>query len=197
MSSQDNRAVNFVPTTILTVKPEDEDLVGRGIKQWCAERPDIDSSAKAVVGRILRLEGVVLRTFNSVLQPLGLKYQSYAVLATLRVSGKPYRLSPSRLQATLLFTSGGLSNILKRLENDGLIRRSIDTTDRRGVSVKLTVKGLRLIDLAMPKHAAAERQLLHMFDQNQRDILANLLSTMMVGNAPDLGAITQHSEDSK
>jgi DNA-binding MarR family transcriptional regulator len=195
MSSQKKSAVNFVPMSILKVKHANEDLVGRGIKQWCTERPDIDSSGKEVVGRILRLEEVVLRTFNKVLHPFGLKYQAYAVLATLRVSGKPYRLSPSRLQATLLFTSGGLSNLLKRLENDGLISRSIDPTDRRGVSVKLTTKGLRLIDVAMPKHAAAERQLLHMFDQNQREILSNLLSTMMVGNAPELGAITNHSDD--
>jgi len=165
----------------------EDDLVGRGIRQWRSERPDLDSSGKAVVGRLLRLEEVVLRSVNSVLQPFGLKYQEYAVLATLRVSGPPYRLSPSHLQATLLFTSGGLSNLLKRLEHVGLVKRSNDPKDGRGVLVKLTTKGLRLVDEAMPKHAAAELHLLRMFDDEQRETLANLLSLMMVGNAPELG----------
>ena len=163
------------------------DLVERGIRQWRRERPDIDSSGKEVVGRLLRLEEVVLRTINVVLQPFGLKYQEYAVLATLRVAGAPYRLSPSRLQSTLLFTSGGLSNLLKRLEQEGLIKRSIDPDDGRGVLVKLTAKGMRLADEAMPKHAAAELHLLRMFDARQREVLAELLSQMMTGNAPELG----------
>ncbi|MEJ8825881.1 MarR family transcriptional regulator [Variovorax humicola] len=165
----------------------EDDLVGRGIKQWKAERPDLDSTGKAVVGRLLRLEEVVLRSINAVLQPYGLKYQEYAVLATLRVSGAPYRLSPSLLQATLLFTSGGLSNLLKRLEREGLIKRSTDPRDGRGVQVRLTAKGHRLVDEAMPKHAAAELHLLRMFDAEQRETLARLLSVMMVGNAPELG----------
>jgi DNA-binding MarR family transcriptional regulator len=168
----------------------EQDLVGRGIQQWRAERPDLDSAGKAVVGRLLRLEEVVLRYINSVLQPFGLKYQEYAVLATLRVSGPPFRLSPSRLQATLLFTSGGLSNLLKRLEQEGLIKRSTDPADGRGVLVRLTVKGHRLVDAAMPVHAEAELHLLRMFDLSQRETLAQLLSEMMVGNAPELG--TEH-----
>jgi DNA-binding MarR family transcriptional regulator len=164
-----------------------DDLVDRGIRQWRNERPDLDSSGKAVVGRLLRLEEVVLRTLNEVLQPFDLKYQEYAVLATLRVAGPPYRLSPSRLQATLLFTSGGLSNLLKRLELGGLVRRSTDPRDGRGVVVKLTAKGQRLADAAMPRHAAAELHLLRMFEPQQRLTLAQLLSRMMVGNAPELG----------
>lgn len=163
------------------------DLVERGIGQWQRERPDIDSSGKAVVGRLLRLEEVVLRTLNQVLEPFGMKYQEYAVLATLRVAGAPYRLSPSRLQSTLLFTSGGLSNLLKRLEKDGWIKRSIDPNDGRGVLVKLTAKGIRLADEAMPRHAAAELHLLRMLDADQRNTLAGLLSQMMTGNAPETG----------
>jgi DNA-binding MarR family transcriptional regulator len=163
------------------------DLVERGIQQWKRERPDIDSSGKAVVGRLLRLEEVVLRTLNQVLEPFGMKYQEYAVLATLRVAGAPYRLSPSRLQSTLLFTSGGLSNLLKRLEKEGWVKRSIDPNDGRGVLVKLTAKGVRLADEAMPRHAAAELHLLRMFDASQREVLSGLLGQMMTGNAPETG----------
>lgn len=171
-------------------RPE-EDLVGRGIAQWRAERPDLDSSGKAVVGRLLRLEEVVLRRMNDALKPFGLKYHEYAVLATLRVAGAPYCLSPSRLGATLLFTSGGLSNLIKRLEASGMVTRSTHPEDGRGVLIKLTAKGKRLADKAMPVHAQVELSLLRMFDAAERDRLARMLSAMMVGNAPELGAAAE------
>ncbi|AUT47624.1 MarR family winged helix-turn-helix transcriptional regulator [Achromobacter sp. AONIH1] len=165
----------------------DDDLIGRGIAQWRRERPDIDSSGKEVVGRLIRLEEVVLRAINASQAPHGLKYIEYAVLTTLRVDGAPYQLAPSQLQARLLCSSGGLSNILKRLETQGLVRRTTDKADRRGVLVTLTVKGKHLADKAMPAHAQAEQNLLAMFTPEERDTLARLLSRMLVVNAPELG----------
>jgi DNA-binding MarR family transcriptional regulator len=160
------------------------DVVGRGVAQWRAERPDLDSSGKEVVGRLLHLEGVVLQTVNAALAPHGLKYLEYAVLATLRVSGAPYRMTPSNLQARLLFTSGGLSNLLKRLEGSGWIQRTDDPEDGRGVLVCLTAKGRRLADRAMPDHASAELRLLRMFSAQEREQLAGLLARMMAGSEP-------------
>lgn len=183
-SSSDSPAV---PETARR-NPLADDLVGRGQRQWRRERPDIDSSGKAVVGRLLRLEEVVLRTLNAAVAPWGLKYQEYAVLATLRVAGAPYQLTPSKLKATMLFTSGGLSNLLKRLEKDGLIRRSTDPDDGRGVLVRLSAKGRKLADAAMPHHAAAELHLVRMFGADERDDLARLLCQMIDGNAPETGA---------
>ncbi len=165
----------------------DDDLIGRGIAQWRRERPDIDSSGKEVVGRLIRLEEVVLRAINASQEPYGLKYIEYAVLTTLRVDGAPYCLAPSQLQARLLCSSGGLSNILKRLEGQGLVRREVDKADRRGVLVTLTTKGRHLADKAMPAHARAEQELLAMFSPQEREVLARLLSRMLVVNAPELG----------
>jgi DNA-binding MarR family transcriptional regulator len=171
-------------TTRTGLRRKSDDLVGRGIAQWRAARPDLDSSGKEVVGRLLHLEGVVLQAVNSALAPYGLKYLEYAVLATLRVSGAPYRMTPSQLQARLLFTSGGLSNLLKRLEGNGWIQRTDDPDDGRGVLVSLTAKGRRLADRAMPDHAQAELRLLRMFSSEERDQLAQLLARMMAGSEP-------------
>ena len=184
-ASLDTKRATLVPE--LRPAPINDDLVGRGQRQWRNERPDIDSTGKSVVGRLLRLEEILLRTLNAALQPFGMKYQEYAVLATLRVAGAPYQLTPSQLTNTLLFTSGGLSNLLKRLEQAGLIKRHDDPEDGRGVLVRLTPKGKRLADAAMPKHAGAELHLVRMFDDAQRDTLAHLLCQMIDANAPELG----------
>ena len=158
------------------------DLVGRGMAQWRRERSDIDCSGKSVVGRILLLQDVILKTVNAVLAPHGLRYPAYAVLATLRVAGKPYRLSPSQLQATMLFTSGGISNLIARVEKQGYVRRTIDPSDKRGVWVELTRKGVDLANRAMADHAAAERRLCAMLSRPEQDSLASLLSRMIVLN---------------
>lgn len=173
-----------------TVSPEqrpailmESDVVGRGMMQWRVQRPDIDCSGKAVVGRILRLQDVILRAVDAVLARHGLRYPAYAVLATLRASGHPYRMSPSRLKDTLLLTSGGTSNLLARLDRKGWIRRFSDSDDRRGVIVELTEEGRILADQAMVDHAEVERELVKMFSAEEQADLAELLSRMLVLNS--------------
>ncbi|MEJ8573614.1 MarR family transcriptional regulator [Microbaculum marinum] len=165
------------------------DIVGRGMAQWRHERPDIDCSGKAIVGRILRLQDVILRGVNSALERHGLRYPSYAVLATLRASGAPYRMSPSRLKETLLLTSGGTSNLLSRLESIGWIRRLADPRDGRGVIVELTDSGRELADRAMRDHAAMERALVAMFTEEEQTQLAAMLSRMLVLNGAPTAAL--------
>ena len=159
------------------------DIVGRGMAQWRRERPDIDCSGKAVVGRILRLQDVILRAVNPVLERHGLRYPAYAVLATLRASGPPFAMSPTRLTETLLLSSGGTSNLLSRLERSGWIRRRSDPVDGRAVIVELTEAGRALADRAMPDHAAVERALVAMFTAEEQRALAAMLSRMLVLNA--------------
>jgi DNA-binding MarR family transcriptional regulator len=154
--------------------------------QWRRERPDIDCSGKAVVGRILRLQDVILRAVNMALEQHGLRYPAYAVLATLRASGAPFRMSPSRLKETLLLTSGGTSNLLARLERKGWIHRQADPIDGRAVIVELTDAGRALADRAMRDHADIERELVAMFTDEEQRAFASLLNRMMVLN----GALT-------
>ncbi|MEZ5651623.1 MAG: MarR family transcriptional regulator [Burkholderiaceae bacterium] len=162
----------------------DPDIVERGIAQWRRERPDIDCSGKAIVGRILRLQEVILKAVNEALAPHGLRYSSYAVLATLRASGPPYRMSPWRLVETLLLSSGGTSNLLARLEADGLIERHADPSDGRAVIVELTAQGHALTERAMADHAAVERRLVAMLSAGEQAAMAAMLSRMLVGNGP-------------
>lgn len=159
------------------------DIVGRGMAQWRRQRPDIDCSGKAVIGRILRLQDVILRAVDAVLSRHGLRYPAYAVLATLRASGPPFQMSPSRLKDTLLLTSGGTSNLLSRLERKGWIRRFSDVNDKRAVVVELTPAGRALADRAMVDHAEVERDLIAMFSKEEQATLAAMLSRMLVLNS--------------
>jgi DNA-binding MarR family transcriptional regulator len=103
------------------------------------------------------------------------------VLATLRVEGAPYRMSPKALLDSLILTSGGLSNLLRKLEKAGHIRRMADETDGRGVIVELTEAGRRLVEPAMRDHAETERRLVAMLSQSEQAAAAQALGLMMLG----------------
>ena len=155
------------------------DRVGAGMGRWRREFPDIDCSGKSIVGRLLHLRETMLGEINRALAPHGLKYPEFAVLATLRVEGSPYRMTPKALLDALILTSGGLSNLVRRLETAGHVRRLPDTRDGRGVIVELTAAGRRLVEPAMRDHAATERRLIAALDERTRADLARGLAQLM------------------
>ncbi|MEQ8654835.1 MAG: MarR family transcriptional regulator [Kiloniellales bacterium] len=156
------------------------DIVDAGMQRWRRERPDIDCEGKAVIGRILRLEGVILRHVDAALKPFDLKYPAYAVLATLRVNGPPYEMTPGALTHSLLLSSGGTSNLLARLERQGFITRTNSRQDRRAVHVRLTEAGKALADRAMVAHAEAERELIAELSAADRGALGDLLRQLIL-----------------
>lgn len=157
----------------------ESDRVGAGMERWRREFPEIDCSGKAIVGRVLHLNEVFQAAINHTLARHKMKYPGFAVLATLRVQGAPYRMSPKALLDTLILTSGGLSNLLRRLERAGHVRRMGDETDRRGVIVELTEKGRQLVEPAMSDHADTERRLVAMLSADERAMIARTLGRVM------------------
>ena len=137
----------------------DTDGVDAILQQWRRERPDLDTSPIAVIGRISRLSREIERRLEPVYAASGLEPGWYDVLATLRRAGPPYRLRPTDFAASLMLTSSGTTKRLDRLEAAGHITREPDPSDRRGVLIALTPKGRRLIDRATVQHMANEKRI--------------------------------------
>ena len=89
-------------------------------------------------------------------------------------------MSPKALLDSLILTSGGLSNLLRRLEKAGHIRRMADKQDGRGVIVELTEQGRRLVEPAMRDHAKTERRLVAALSKAEQRAVANALGRMML-----------------
>lgn len=81
----------------------------------------------------------------------GLTPQEFGVLEVLYHKGD---LLLGELQDKLLVTSGGVTYIVDRLEEKGLVRRLACKTDRRARYASLTAKGRRLIEQVFPEHVA-------------------------------------------
>lgn len=153
----------------------DADVVDLLLEDWARERPDLDATAMAVVGRLLHLGGLLHTRAGERLRTYGISYTELDVLATLRRSGAPYRLSPTALRKAVLLTSGAMTACLNRLEQRGLIGRSPDGSDRRSLMAMLTAKGVALIEAAIVSHFAQADQVVAGLDPAERQDLARLL----------------------
>ena len=70
--------------------------------------------------------------------------------------------------------------VLGFLVGAGLVRRRARQSDRRSVTVGLTAKGRRVIDVAMEDHVANEARLLGGLEADERAALGDLLGRLAV-----------------
>jgi DNA-binding MarR family transcriptional regulator len=155
--------------------PADEDDVDRIVIAWRRERPDLDVAPLHVLSRISRLARRLDLARAIAFSERGIEGWEFDVLAALRRAGSPYRLSPGQLVAETLVTSGTMTNRIDRLEERGWAQRSPAPDDRRGVLVRLTPDGLRVVDAALEDLLGRERDILGALTEPERDLLAGLL----------------------
>ncbi|WP_327047987.1 MarR family transcriptional regulator [Microbispora sp. NBC_01189] len=155
------------------------DAVDLLLDQWRRERPDVDPWPMGVVGRVSRLAKLLDRELKEFFASYGLEHWEFDVLATLRRSGPPYELAAGALVKAAMVTSGAITNRIDRMVAKGLVDRLPDEEDRRSVRVRLTGRGLALVDEMLAPHVANEERLLAALDPRDRDHLADALRTLL------------------
>src|SRR5271170_478374 len=138
------------------LRDEVDELVAR----WRAERPDLDTEPLQVLSRVSRLARHLDRARTAAFATHGRQAWEFDVLSALRRQGPPYQLSPGALLRATLVTSGTMTNRIDRLAGAGLVSRSPDPQDKRGVLVILAGPGLARVDAALADLLARERALL-------------------------------------
>ena len=157
-----------------------EDHVDRIVRDWASEYPSLDTEAMAIIGRILRIARYLERDVELELGRFGLSISEFNALSALRRRGEPHALSPTELSHGLMLSAGGLSKLVERLETRGLVGRTPDETDGRGVVVQLTDEGRELQEAAIDAHVANEDELLGPLDSDVRGQLTEILRTLLV-----------------
>ncbi|MFE1793390.1 MarR family winged helix-turn-helix transcriptional regulator [Streptomyces sp. NPDC059525] len=158
-----------------------KDAVDAITDQWYAVRPDLDTTPMAVFGRIYRISKAMGDAVERAYNRHGVSRGEFDVIATLRRSGTPYTLSPRELSATLMLTTGGMTGRLDKLEKAGLLTRSPDPHDRRGLQVTLTDRGLALVDEAVTAGIEVNRAGLAHFSPEEVEELGGLLRKLLAG----------------
>lgn len=156
------------------------DEIDRVREEWKGQCPDLDTRGMETVGRILRAKFMVSALLRVTFAQFDLDASGFDVLATLRRSGPPYRLTPTTLYKKLIITSGAMTHRMDALERTGLLERRTDPNDRRSTTAGLTEKGRELIDKAMAAHMEAEGQLAGVLTKEEQTALATLLKKLLL-----------------
>jgi len=150
----------------------------RIIAQWRAEKPHLDVSPMAVVGRLSRAAAAVDARLAATFARHGLDSSAFDALATLLRSGRPYSLSPAALARDAMISTSAVAQRLNKLEQRGLVTRTANPDDGRGTLVTLTERGKAVIDAALPDHLATERAVTSALTAAEQAELARLLQRL-------------------
>ncbi|WP_019816078.1 MarR family winged helix-turn-helix transcriptional regulator [Saccharomonospora saliphila] len=119
-------------------RPLPFDPIARAAQHW-EDRIGPSTTMAAVTG-LMRVQQIVQSAVDTALKPHGLTFARFEALVLLtfaRTANLPMRVMGERLQ--LHPTS--VTNIVDRLEKDGLVKRLPHPTDRRTTLVEITEEG--------------------------------------------------------
>jgi DNA-binding MarR family transcriptional regulator len=125
-------------------QPLNFDPIEEARAQW-SERwtPDV-SEAMAAATSIMRAQQVVLAAVDGALRPFGLTFARYEGLVLLLFSRRGV-LPLGKMGQRLMIHPTSVTNIIDRLEHQGLVRRIPHPTDGRTTLAEITDDGRRLV----------------------------------------------------
>lgn len=126
----------------MTSRQTTRELLKRLGDNW----PGVTSSESDIVIALARLNGITRTQTNRVIQDYELTPAAFEVLATLRSMAPLGNLTPTELYRSNFLSSGGLTKVLKKLEDEMLISTISSKNDMRSKKVRLTAKGRKLAE---------------------------------------------------
>jgi DNA-binding MarR family transcriptional regulator len=145
--------------------------------------PQIDPEVEAIVMGIAKAAGYLDHAAQATLARVGLTKEEFKVLCALHTATR----SHGSLCRDLRVSTGAMTNRLDKLERAGLVKRSRDPDDRRGVLLELTARGRQKLDQYIDTGATRERQLLAALSATQKQQLKRLLQALLTSLHAELG----------
>lgn len=143
--------------------------------------PDAYQGLFLLFPRIERVASDVNNHIENIMKAQDLLVSDFHLLAAIRRSNSkpPFELKPSELCNYMLFSWGGLSKVMKRLEAKEMIIRIGCEDDKRICMIRLTEKGQSIIDTSVFKLQAIQQQWLHGFTDEEIALLDKLLTKLI------------------
>lgn len=142
-------------------------------------RPFRSPYHEAALG-LLRTADVLRRRLEVRFQPYGITAQQYSVLRILR--GAPQEGLPTmEIAERMLERTPGITRLVDRLEQKGLLARERSQSDRRCVLCTITNDGLRILDGVDEPVASADRGVVGMLAEEEVRSLVGYLDRIRAG----------------
>jgi DNA-binding MarR family transcriptional regulator len=157
-------------------KADATDPVTEHVRWAVANWPQIDPEVEGIVVRVEKVHRHFQDAFRASLGDAGITKEEWKVLMALHHSVR----SHGWLCQDLDVSTGAMTNRLDKLEGRGLIRRTPDPRDRRGVLLELTDMGQAHLEEYIDAGAGRERELVDDLTPEERQELNRLLSKLVV-----------------
>ncbi len=160
-------------------------------------RPDAAAEGAGTCGVLgqmdddrIRLMGLIVRTHRQLTDRLGRELEQDVGIplvffdVLIHVGGAPERrLTMSGLSADVALTTGGVTRLVDRMVEAGLVARQHCPSDRRSIYVVLTPQGQEVLDRAVAAHIdGIDRHLVaHLSDGDRAALEAVLLKVLDAG----------------
>jgi DNA-binding MarR family transcriptional regulator len=123
--------------------------------------------------RLVHAAGAIEGLLERAVEASGLSLAKLGVLRALVATDGALPLG--RLAESLCCAKSNVTQLIDRLEAEGLVRREADPEDRRSTLAVITEEGRRRYEAAARAHDEAERRILERLPAEQRERLAALL----------------------
>ena len=147
------------------------DPIAEARRQW-DQRWEAGASMAASTS-VMRAQQIVLSRVDAALRDIGLNFARYEVLVLLHFSRRG-SLPMGKIGQRLMIHPTSVTNLVDRLEEAGLVRRTPHPTDGRTTLVALSPTGRRLVERAT-KRVTGIRLGLAGLDERELDQLSALL----------------------
>jgi DNA-binding MarR family transcriptional regulator len=116
------------------------DPIDEARQQWIAQGWESAAPGLAVVSSLVRAGQIFVSRLEQELRPLGLSLARFEVLMQLLFS-RHGSLPLGKMRVRLQVAPGAVTNVIDRLESDGLVARQTDATDARVTIARITREG--------------------------------------------------------
>lgn len=146
------------------------------------QRAPFHSGGAEVAVGILRTAAVLERHYNQIVTKRGITIQQYNVLRILRGAGD--RGMPTLvIRDRMIHEAPGITRLIDRLEQTGLVRRERREADRRLVICYITPEGDALLSDLDTEVAEADNAAVYMLKPEEQRLLTTLLDAVRSGHA--------------
>jgi DNA-binding MarR family transcriptional regulator len=119
------------------------DAIAEARRQWEA-RDWYAPEAMSATTSIMRVQQIILAAVDEALRPLELSFARYEALVLLEFS-RHGSLPLGKMGSRLMLHPTSVTNIVDRLERQGLVRRAAHPTDRRTTLARITDQGRAVV----------------------------------------------------
>lgn len=107
----------------------------------------------------------------------GINHSEIDVLISLYFNGKVQ--SPTELYESTIFSSGGMTKVLKKLEQNEYISRVADENDKRSMLVVLEEKGSKLAEEILELFVQENNKFYSVLDEEEKEVMKRLLRKLL------------------